>query len=158
MAWVLVILAGILESGWALGLKASHGFTRPLPSLLTIIGMAASFWLLAKAMQTLPVGTTYAVWTGMGTIGTVLLGILLFQDAVNAPRFWQPSDFGMTVRMESRIDDSLRKGMADRGYNLVELAAYDWHFGSMQLIWRDPDSGKLHGVTDPRRLGYAKGF
>ena len=86
MAWVLVILAGILESGWALGLKASHGFTRPLPSLLTIIGMAASFWLLAKAMQTLPVGTTYAVWTGMGTIGTVLLGIVLFQDAVNAPR------------------------------------------------------------------------
>jgi quaternary ammonium compound-resistance protein SugE len=76
MAWALVILAGILESGWALGLKASHGFTRPLPSLLTVIGMAASFWLLAKAMQTLPVGT----------IGTVLLGIVLFQDAVNAPR------------------------------------------------------------------------
>lgn len=60
MAWVLVILAGILESGWALGLKASHGFTRPLPSLLTVIGM--------------------------GTIGAVLLGIVLFQDAVNAPR------------------------------------------------------------------------
>ena len=86
MAWALVILAGIIETGWALGLKASHGFTRPLPSLLTLIGMIASFWLLAKAMQTLPVGTAYAVWTGMGTIGTVLLGILLFQDAVNAPR------------------------------------------------------------------------
>ena len=86
MAWALVILAGIIETGWALGLKASHGFTRPLPSLLTLIGMVASFWLLAKAMQTLPVGTAYAVWTGIGTIGTVLLGILLFQDAVNAPR------------------------------------------------------------------------
>ena len=78
MAWALVILSGIIE--------ASHGFTRPLPSLLTLIGMVASFWLLAKAMQTLPVGTAYAVWTGIGTIGTVLLGILLFQDAVNAPR------------------------------------------------------------------------
>ena len=86
MAWALVILAGIIETGWALGLKASHGFTRPLPSRLTLIGMVASFWLLAKAMQTLPVGTAYAVWTGIGTIGTVLLGILLFQDAVNAPR------------------------------------------------------------------------
>lgn len=86
MAWALVILAGIIETGWALGLKASHGFTRPLPSLLTLIGMIASFWLLAKAMQTLPVSTAYAVWTGIGTIGTVLLGILLFQDAVNAPR------------------------------------------------------------------------
>lgn len=86
MAWALVILAGIIETGWALGLKSSHGFTRPLPSLLTLIGMVASFWLLAKAMQTLPVGTAYAVWTGIGTIGTVLLGILLFQDAVNAPR------------------------------------------------------------------------
>ncbi len=86
MAWALVILAGIIETGWALGLKSSHGFTRPLPSLLTLIGMVASFWLLAQAMQTLPVGTAYAVWTGIGTIGTVLLGILLFQDAVNAPR------------------------------------------------------------------------
>ncbi len=86
MAWALVILAGIIETGWALGLKSSHGFTRPLPSLLTLIGMVASFWLLAKAMQTLPVGTAYAVLTGIGTIGTVLLGILLFQDAVNAPR------------------------------------------------------------------------
>ena len=86
MAWALVILAGIIETGWALGLKSSHGFTRPLPSLLTLIGMVASFWLLAKAMQPLPVGTAYAVWTGIGTIGTVLLGILLFQDAVNAPR------------------------------------------------------------------------
>ena len=86
MAWSLVILAGIIVIGWALGLKSSHGFTRPLPSLLTLIGMVASFWLLAKAMQTLPVGTAYAVWTGIGTIGTVLLGILLFQDAVNAPR------------------------------------------------------------------------
>lgn len=86
MAWALVILAGIIETGWALGLKSSHGFTRPLPSLLTLIGMIASFWLLAKAMQTLPVGTAYAVWTGIGTIGTVLLGIVLFQDAVSAPR------------------------------------------------------------------------
>lgn len=86
MAWALVILAGIIETGWALGLKSSHGFTRPLPSLLTLIGMIASFWLLAKAMQTLPVGTAYAVWTGIGTIGTVLLGIVLFEDAVNVPR------------------------------------------------------------------------
>ena len=86
MAWALVILAGIIETGWALGLKSSHGFTRPLPSLLTLIGMVASFWLLAKAMQTLPVGTAYAVWTGLGAVGITLLGVLFFKDPLGAAR------------------------------------------------------------------------
>lgn len=86
MAWALVILAGIIETGWALGLKSSHGFTRPLPSLLTLIGMIASFWLLAKAMQTLPVGTAYAVWTGIGATGAVILGIVLFQEPATPAR------------------------------------------------------------------------
>ncbi len=86
MAWALVILAGIIETGCALGLKSSHGFTRPLPSLLTLIGMVASFWLLAKAMQTLPVGTAYAVWTGLGAVGITLLGVLFFKDPLGAAR------------------------------------------------------------------------
>ena len=86
MAWALVILAGIIETGWALGLKSSHGFTRPLPSLLTLIGMVASFWLLAKAMQTLPVGTAYAVWTGLGAVGITVLGVVFFHDPLGTAR------------------------------------------------------------------------
>lgn len=123
---------------------------------------------------TSPLSSTFVLrdrkpWFALGTPGyppqpiiEVLVNILEYgmtpAEAINAPRFWQPSDFGMTVRIESRIEDSLRNGMAERGYNLVELAEYDWHFGSMQLVWRDPDTGQLHGVTDPRRLGYAKGY
>ena len=86
MAWVYIFFAGLLEIGWALGLKASEGFTRPLPTLFTLIAAALSFWLLAQAMRDLPAGTAYAVWSGIGAFGTVLLGIVLFHDAVSAPR------------------------------------------------------------------------
>ena len=70
-AWIMLIIAGLLEVGWAIGLKASEGFTRPLPSVLTLVAMAASFFLLARAMQVLPVGTAYAIWVGIGALGTV---------------------------------------------------------------------------------------
>ncbi|MZR62226.1 multidrug efflux SMR transporter [Alcanivorax sp. DP30] len=86
MAWVYIFFAGLLEIGWALGLKASEGFTRPLPTVFTLIAAALSFWLLALAMRDLPAGTAYAVWSGIGAFGTVVLGIVLFQDAVSAPR------------------------------------------------------------------------
>ncbi|MCF7201746.1 quaternary ammonium compound efflux SMR transporter SugE [Pseudomonas oligotrophica] len=79
-AWTLLVLAGLLEVAWALGLKASEGFSRPLPTLFTLVTMAASFYLLAQAMKTLPVGTAYAVWVGIGAVGTVLLGILVFGE------------------------------------------------------------------------------
>lgn len=80
MAWWLLILAGLFEVGWAIGLKYSEGFTRPGPTVLTLLAMGISFWLLATAMKTLPVGTAYSVWTGIGAVGTVILGILLFGE------------------------------------------------------------------------------
>lgn len=84
--WVLVFLAGFLETGWALGLKYSDGFTKPLPTTATIIGAIASFWLLSLAMKDLPVGTAYAVWVGIGTVGTAVLAVILLGEPVNALR------------------------------------------------------------------------
>jgi len=91
MAWVYLIIAGMLEVVWAVGLKYSHGFTRLYPSLITIIGMAISFYLLALAVKTVPIGTAYAVWTGIGALGAALLGILLLNEPANVSRllvFW----------------------------------------------------------------------
>lgn len=80
MKWIYLIIAGLLEIGWAAGLKCSHGFTRPLPSVLTVAGMIISFYFLSLALKQLPLGTAYAVWTGIGTAGTVILGILFFKE------------------------------------------------------------------------------
>ncbi|TAJ26354.1 SMR family transporter, partial [Bosea sp. (in: a-proteobacteria)] len=77
MSWVLLVLAGLFEIGWAVGLKYTEGFTRPLPTVLTVGAMVISLGLLGLAMRTLPVGTAYAVWVGIGAAGTVLLGILV---------------------------------------------------------------------------------
>ncbi len=85
-AWLIVLIAGLLETGWALGLKYSDGFTKPIPSVLTIIGAIASFWLLSIAMKELPVGTAYAVWVGIGAVGTAVLAVFLFGDPVNLMR------------------------------------------------------------------------
>ncbi len=85
-AWILLLVAGLFEIVWALGLKYSDGFSRLAPSLLVVVAAAASFWLLALAMRTLPAGTAYAVWTGIGAAGTALLGMLLLGEPVNAPR------------------------------------------------------------------------
>lgn len=81
MAWLVLLLAGIVEIGWAIGLKYTDGFTRVVPTVATVAAMALSLALLGLAVRTLPVGTAYAVWTGVGTIGTVLLGILLFGES-----------------------------------------------------------------------------
>ncbi|MXP65774.1 quaternary ammonium compound efflux SMR transporter SugE [Roseomonas sp. M0104] len=86
MAWLVLFLAGLFEIGWAVGLKYTHGFTRPLATLLTVASMAASLGLLGLALRSLPLGTAYAVWTGIGTLGTALLGILLFGEAVTLAR------------------------------------------------------------------------
>lgn len=85
--WGLVLIAGLLETGWALGLKYSDGFTRLVPSVLTIVGALASFWILSLAMKELPVGTAYAVWVGIGAVGTALLGMVLFGEPANVLRF-----------------------------------------------------------------------
>jgi quaternary ammonium compound-resistance protein SugE len=86
MSWVYLVLAGLLEIGWAIGLKHTDGFTRPLPTVLTIAAMAVSIGLLGLALRTLPVGTGYAIWTGIGTVGTVLVGILLLGEAATPAR------------------------------------------------------------------------
>ena len=86
MAWVLLSVAGLFEVGWAIGLKYTEGFTRRVPSVLTIASMAVSMLLLGLALRTLPVGTAYAVWTGIGTVGTALLGIYLFGEPATALR------------------------------------------------------------------------
>ena len=86
MAWFLLVIAGRLEVGWAIGLKYTVGFTRVVPSVLTITAMVASMGLLGLAIRTLPLGTAYAVWTGIGTVGSVILGIVLFGEPATVVR------------------------------------------------------------------------
>ncbi len=86
MAWVYLFIAGLFEIGWAIGLKYSDGFTKATASTLTVAAMAASVLFLGLALKTLPVGTGYAVWTGIGTVGTVILGMILFKDPATAGR------------------------------------------------------------------------
>jgi quaternary ammonium compound-resistance protein SugE len=86
MAWVLLCVAGLFEIGWAVGLKYSDGFSRLVPSILTVSAMIASIVCLAFALKSLPVGTAYAVWTGIGAIGTAILGLYLFQEPATSLR------------------------------------------------------------------------
>ena len=86
MAWVYLFIAGLFEMGWAIGLKYTEGFTRPIPTALTVAAMVASVVLLGIALRDLPVGTGYAVWTGIGTVGTALLGMYLFGDPATVAR------------------------------------------------------------------------
>jgi quaternary ammonium compound-resistance protein SugE len=80
MAWTLLVIAGIFEIGWAIGLKYTEGFTRLVPTVLTLAAMAVSVWLLGLAAKTLPIGTAYAVWVGIGAAGTAALGMVLFRE------------------------------------------------------------------------------
>ena len=86
MAWINLFIAGLFEISWAIGMKYSLGFTKPIISFLTVIGMIASFYFLALALKQLPLGTAYAVWTGIGTVGTVILGIILFKEPADIMR------------------------------------------------------------------------
>ncbi len=86
MAWILLLIAGLLEVTWAIGLKYTEGFTKVWPSVLTLSAMAASVVLLGIAMKSLPVGTSYAVWVGVGAVGTAILGMVLFGESANAGR------------------------------------------------------------------------
>jgi len=86
MAWVYLLLAGLFEVGWAVGLKYTNGFTRPGPTAATVASMALSLFLLGLALRSLPLGTAYAVWTGVGAAGTVVLGIALFGEPAGAAR------------------------------------------------------------------------
>lgn len=84
--WIIVAIAGVMETGWALGLKYSEGFTKLWPSVATIVLALGSFWMLSLAMKSLPVGTAYAVWVGIGAIGTAVAAVFLFNEPVNALR------------------------------------------------------------------------
>ena len=86
MSWLFLFLAGLFEIGWAIGLKYTDGFSRPLPTVLTVLSMVVSLALLGLALKTLPVGTAYAVWTGIGTVGTALLGIYMLGEPATAVR------------------------------------------------------------------------
>jgi quaternary ammonium compound-resistance protein SugE len=86
MAWIALLVAGLLECGWAVGLKYTHGFTKLWPSVLTAIALAGSMWLLAWAAKTIPIGTAYAVWVGIGALGTAILGAVLFKEPVTIAR------------------------------------------------------------------------
>lgn len=87
MKWIVLIIAGFFEMGWAVGLKYSQGFTKPLPSIFTLVGMVASFYFLSLALKSFPLGTAYAIWTGIGTVGTVILGVILFKEPFDLIRF-----------------------------------------------------------------------
>jgi|SRR5688572_6073565 len=86
MSWLVLVLAGLLEVGWAIGLKYTDGFSRFWPSTWTLLAMIGSVVLLGIAMKSLPVGTAYAVWVGIGAVGTMILGIILFGESASAPR------------------------------------------------------------------------
>ncbi|WP_105177627.1 MULTISPECIES: quaternary ammonium compound efflux SMR transporter SugE [Clostridium] len=86
MTWLALIIAGLFEVGWAIGLKYTQGFTKFTPSIFTIVGMIASFYFLSLALKSLPLGTAYAIWTGIGTIGTLILGIILFKEPIDITR------------------------------------------------------------------------
>lgn len=86
MPWLILFVAGLFEVAWAIGLKYTHGFTRLWPSVFTVLAMAVSLFLLAQALRTLPIGTAYAVWTGIGAVGTAVLGIVLFSEPATAMR------------------------------------------------------------------------
>jgi quaternary ammonium compound-resistance protein SugE len=86
MAWNILVLAGLFEVGWAIGLKYTEGFTRLWPTVWTAVAMIISLWLLSLAMKSLPIGTAYSIWVGVGSVGTVILGIVLLGEPMNAAR------------------------------------------------------------------------
>jgi quaternary ammonium compound-resistance protein SugE len=88
MAWTILVVAGLFEVGWAIGLKYTEGFTRLWPTVWTVLSMVVSLWLLGVAMKALPVGTAYSVWVGVGAVGTVILGIVLLGEPATAARLF----------------------------------------------------------------------
>lgn len=87
-SWIVLVIAGLFEVCWAIGLKYTEGFTKLVPSIFTLATLAASMYLLAKASENLPIGTAYGVWVGIGALGAAILGIFLFKEPANAPRLF----------------------------------------------------------------------
>lgn len=97
MAWIILIIAGLFEVGWAVGLKYTQGFTRPWPSVATILAIIASMYLLAVAARTLPIGTAYAVWVGIGVAGTAILGMTILDEPVTVGRLFFLALLGASI-------------------------------------------------------------
>jgi quaternary ammonium compound-resistance protein SugE len=110
MAWVYLIVAGLLETGWAVGLKYTDGFTKLVPSVLTLIGIAASMFLLGLAARTIPIGTAYSIWVGIGAVGAVLLGIVLFDEPRDFARMFFCGPAGGIAGGTQAHDESLIAG------------------------------------------------
>jgi len=87
-SWIILVIAGLFEVCWAIGLKYTQGFTKPIPSIFTLLTLAGSMYLLAKASENLPMGTAYGVWVGIGALGAAILGIFLFNEPVSIPRIF----------------------------------------------------------------------
>src|SRR5690606_15713939 len=149
MNWAILVVAGLFEIGWAIGLKYTEGFTRLWPSVATGLSMLISVWLLGIAMKTLPVGTAYAVWVGIGAMGTVVLGILLFDDPASPLRLISLLLIGAGIVgliLASGLSCSARRllsgapSMADNP--LIELYRDDWllavHKPAGLLVHRSP--------------------
>jgi quaternary ammonium compound-resistance protein SugE len=107
MPWVFLIIAGLLEVCWAIGLKYTEGFTRPLPTVLTVLAIIASMVLLSLAARSLPIGTAYAIWVGIGALGAAILGIILFKEPVTAARM-----FFLALLLTSIVGLKLTSGSA----------------------------------------------
>lgn len=88
MSWIYLFIAGLFEIGWAIGLKYTEGFTKLWPSVITIIGMVLSFYFLSTAVKSIPIGTAYAIWTGIGAVGTAILGVILFGESKEVIRLF----------------------------------------------------------------------
>jgi len=86
MSWLYLLLAGLFEVAWAVGLKYTHGFSRPLPTVMTLVCVVASLWLLSTAVRGIPIGTAYAIWTGIGAAGAAICGVVLFQEPLTLAR------------------------------------------------------------------------
>lgn len=97
MPWILLVVAGLFEAAWAIGLKYTAGFTKPLPSVLTTLAIAASMYLLALAARSIPIGTAYAVWVGIGASGAALLGIVLFKESASPLRLLFLAQLGLAI-------------------------------------------------------------
>ena len=151
MAWILLLVAGLFEIGWAIGLKYTEGFTRPWPSTLTIGAMVVSIVLLGIAMKTLPVGTSYAVWVGVGAVGTAILGIVLFRRAGQRRAPGEPgADRGRHRRPEARHAGLKRRSGDTGGVDHCTCR-------TMPSIWKQPVSVQIltdiHIDTAVARLG-----
>jgi quaternary ammonium compound-resistance protein SugE len=126
MAWVILMVAGLLEIGWAVGLKYTDGFTRPLPSVLTGAAIVASMLLLSIAVRTLPIGTAYAVWVGIGAAGAAVLGIALFGEPSNPSRLFFLALLVVSIMglMLSTPSDGARHARAFRGGGVRPAGPY----------------------------------